>query len=166
MSLPSCSLSYSLAIMSKKDVAFTGALVTLAGLAFIHFNELMHGSNKLIHEIQGKLSSVEVKLDFVEKELSSIRYTIDSVDSQGKSLLYKAIANGDAEAASALIAAGADVNVRDNQGISPLLIALYTEQEDIVDELIAAGAAGAAGAGNTRDNQNSFLGIDIAYADL
>ena len=175
--------------MSTKNAAFTRALVTLASLAslvipiFIHFNQLMYG-------IQGRLSSVEEKLNLIE---IFTRYTIDSVDSQGKSPLYKAITNGDTEAASTLIAAGADinisdsqgispfhiavftkqknivseliatgadVNVRDNQGISPLLIAIYTKQEDIVDELIAAGAD------NTRDNQNSFPDIDIAYADL
>ena len=186
--------------MSTKDTAFTGALVILASLViptFIHFNELINEStrksNERIYGIHGRLSKIEGKLESIE---SFTRYAIDSVDSQGKSPLYKAVANEDTEAASALIAAGADVNVSDSQGISPLLIAIYIEQEDIVSELIAAGAdvnvrdnqgisplliaiyteqedivdeliaAGAAGAGNTRDNQNSFPDIDIAYADL
>ena len=136
--------------MSTKDVAFIGTLVTLASLVipiFIHFNELMHG-------IQGRLSSVEAKFDLIE---IFTRYAIDSVDSQGKSLLYKAVVNEDTEAASALIAAGADVNVRDNQDISPLHIAIYTEQKDIVDELIAAGADDTKD--DTKDNQNPWVGL-------
>ena len=154
--------------MSTKDAAFTGALVILAGLVipiFIHFNELtdksIDKSNELIYEIHGRLSKIEGKLEPIE---SFTRYTIDSVDSQGKSPLYKAVANEDTEAASALIAAGADVNIRDNQGISPSHIAVFTKQKDIVSELIAAGADV-----NVRDNQGIsplYIAIDTEQKDI
>jgi ankyrin repeat protein len=54
--------------------------------------------------------------------------------------LLEAVRSGDATAARALLAAGADANVRDVDGATPLLYAAHSANTEIVRALLAAGA--------------------------
>ena len=55
-------------------------------------------------------------------------------------LLFKAVVNGDHEAVRALLAGGADINARSNNGITPLTLAAMKGYLDITKILIDSGA--------------------------
>ena len=65
---------------------------------------------------------------------------VDSRDRNGDSALNMAAAKGNAELADALIKAGADVNLANLSGVTPLMGAGFAAKADIVKKLIAAGA--------------------------
>lgn len=61
-------------------------------------------------------------------------------DDNNKSILMYAVWIGNDAAVTHLIAKGADVNAKDAEGITPLLLAIYKERTAIALRLIAAGS--------------------------
>ncbi|MDX1294803.1 MAG: ankyrin repeat domain-containing protein [Sulfurimonadaceae bacterium] len=57
-----------------------------------------------------------------------------------KSILMYAIWLGNDDAVNHLLEKGADVNARDSEGVTPLLLAIYKDRTEIALELIKQGA--------------------------
>ena len=74
------------------------------------------------------------------KTLLTQRADVKAVQADGAGALHWAAHWDDVEMAGWLIAAGADVNVRDDLGVSPLLIASTNASAPMVERLLAAGA--------------------------
>lgn len=84
----------------------------------------------------------DAKGDDVMKMLSTPGSTvINSRDySSGEGALHIVVARGDSTYLRFLLQSGADPNIRDNKGVTPLMLAANTGQEDMV-ELLLAGKA-------------------------
>ena len=84
----------------------------------------------------------EVALSYLS-EVGSILNGIDSVSFDGQTVLMKASqvrGHGGIGIVQALLVAGADVNMKDNQGWTALMTASFYGHGGIVDALLAAGA--------------------------
>lgn len=64
----------------------------------------------------------------------------DARTSLGSTPVHLAATNPDISALKALIAAGADVNAKDNEGVTPLHLAAYTQRASHAQVLLEAGA--------------------------
>ncbi|MBN2594634.1 MAG: ankyrin repeat domain-containing protein [Sedimentisphaerales bacterium] len=83
---------------------------------------------------------VDGDIDQVKSEISAGADVNTKDGRTGWTLLYIAINKKHTEIAQFLIEKGADVNIRDNRGRTPVHLAVETGQKDIVEALIAKGA--------------------------
>jgi ankyrin repeat protein len=65
---------------------------------------------------------------------------VNARDSEGKSALHRAVATGNIDIVSALLIAGAHVDMPDEAGLTPLHIAASGSSGDVVNELLSYGA--------------------------
>jgi ankyrin repeat protein len=104
------------------------------------------GSNALQGNIGNKAqlrrACIKGQIDVVEDILKTItsKTEIDNVDSDGDTALILASFHGHTEIAQALLAAGADKDVKNNDGITALICACIMGYADTVQALLAAGA--------------------------
>lgn len=75
----------------------------------------------------------------------------DARTGRGSTPLHLAATNPDAGPLKALLAAGADVNVRDSEGVTPLHMAAYTARNENAKLLLEAGADTSAKTHSGRD---------------
>ena len=95
-------------------------------------------------QFDAALSAFEKLLDEypTSKIVSSTKQMIESVEqAKDASLFLKAIKKGDIERIKKLISQGADVNAKDNRGMTPLHKAAYYGQRQVAKVLIAKGAS-------------------------
>ena len=88
---------------------------------------------------------IETFEDTIENDIKKVfgiisTETANHKDSNGSTLLHKAVGQGDADIVKKLIKLNADVNARDNYGITPLMIAASFGYNNIIQILIVAGA--------------------------
>lgn len=81
---------------------------------------------------------------------------VDTQDGDGQSLLMLAAYHGHADTVSALIARGADVNLRNARDQSPVAGALFKGEDEVVTALVAAGADLDAGTPSARAAAEMF----------
>lgn len=75
----------------------------------------------------------------------------DAKNAMGSTPLHLAATNPDLSALKALVAAGANVNARDNDGMTPLHLAAYSSKATHARALLEAGADPVAKTDNGRD---------------
>ena len=93
----------------------------------------------------GNSQLIETFEDTIEKDIKKVvgiisRETANHKDSNGATLLHKAVIQGDADIVKKLIKLNADVNATDNDGITPLMTAASFGYDDIIQILILSGA--------------------------
>ena len=87
---------------------------------------------------------IETFEDTIENDIKKVfgiinRETANHKDSNGSTLLHKAIEQGDTEIVKKLINLNANVNAEDNDGITPLMTAASFGYNDIIQILIKSG---------------------------
>ncbi|PKL90950.1 MAG: hypothetical protein CVV21_10425 [Candidatus Goldiibacteriota bacterium HGW-Goldbacteria-1] len=86
-------------------------------------------------------SKGQVKIvNAILKALVAYKGDINVLDKDGRSALYYAVADGNADIVKSLIANGAEVNIVDKEGITPLLYAAFKKHKNVFPLLIEAGA--------------------------
>ena len=65
---------------------------------------------------------------------------LNQLDEKGNTYLTQLVVEGDSDSVGALIDCGADVNMRDRQGQTPLELAALNNQKACVERLLKAGA--------------------------
>ena len=86
---------------------------------------------------------------------------IDLVNHEGQSFLMLAAYHGHAELATALARAGADVNLLNDRGQSPLAGAIFKKEDAVIDALLSAHADPAAGQPSALDSARMFGRDDL-----
>lgn len=81
---------------------------------------------------------------------------VDMTNAAGDTLVMLAAYHGHAEAVSQLVERGADVNIRNDRGQSPLAGAVFKSEDAVVKTLLAAGANPDAGTPSARDTAKMF----------
>ena len=95
--------------------------------------------------------STEELMEFLEHGLP-----VDVVDGSGNSLLMLAAYHGHAATVRALVAAGADVDLRNERDQAPVAGALFKGEDDVVRALVEAGADLDAGTPTARQAAEMF----------
>ena len=86
---------------------------------------------------------------------------VDMVNQDGQSFIMLAAYHGHAELVRQLAAAGADVNLLNDRGQSPLAGAIFKKEDAVIDALLDAGAAPSAGLPNDLDSARMFGREDL-----
>ncbi|TRX61990.1 ankyrin repeat domain-containing protein [Corynebacterium hiratae] len=86
---------------------------------------------------------------------------VDMVNQDGQSFIMLAAYHGHAELVRQLAAAGADVNLLNDRGQSPLAGAIFKKEDAVIDALLDAGAAPSAGQPNALDSARMFGREDL-----
>lgn len=120
-------------------------LLFLACLAFPSFAEVT-SRDQPIHD-----AAREGNGDDVRRLLKADPKQRDVRTALGSTPLHLAATNPDTSAMKALIAAGADVNARDNEGATPLHMAAYSSRPKNTQLMLEAGADPQAKTDNGRD---------------
>ena len=120
-------------------------LLFLASLAFPTFAEV-RSHDQPIHDAAREGSG-----DDVRRLLKADPKQRDARTALGSTPLHLAATNPDTSAMKALIAAGADVNARDNDGATPLHMAAYSSRPKNTQLMLEAGADPQAKTDNGRD---------------
>lgn len=77
------------------------------------------------------------------ERLVSLGYRLDTRDIHGGALMHGAALHGSENALSFLLANGADPNVTNTSGFTPLMVAVSHNRNEIARQLLAAGASAA-----------------------
>lgn len=86
---------------------------------------------------------------------------VDTVNQDGQSFIMLAAYHGHAELVRQLAAAGADVNLLNDRGQSPLAGAIFKKEDAVIDALLDAGADPSAGQPNALDSARMFGREDL-----
>ncbi len=86
---------------------------------------------------------------------------VDMVNQDGQSFIMLAAYHGHAELVCQLAAAGADVNLLNDRGQSPLAGAIFKKEDAVIDALLDAGADPSAGQPNALDSARMFGREDL-----
>lgn len=86
---------------------------------------------------------------------------VDTVNQDGQSFIMLAAYHGHAELVRQLAAAGADVNLLNDRGQSPLAGAFFKKEDAVIDALLDAGADPSAGQPNALDSARMFGREDL-----
>ena len=86
---------------------------------------------------------------------------VDMVNQDGQSFIMLAAYHGHAELVRQLAAVGADVNLLNDRGQSPLAGAIFKKEDAVIDALLAAGADPTAGQPNALDSARMFGREDL-----
>ncbi|MTD90725.1 ankyrin repeat domain-containing protein [Corynebacterium hiratae] len=86
---------------------------------------------------------------------------VDMVNQDGQSFVMLAAYHGHAELVRQLAAAGADVNLLNDRGQSPLAGAIFKKEDAVIDALLDAGADPSAGQPNALDSARMFGREDL-----
>jgi ankyrin repeat protein len=104
---------------------------------------LDHGANPLLFDKNGMstlMLAAEHQGPALLKRLKDRGVAVDAKSADGSTALMYAVAGRNADNVAALIAWGADVNVENLSGDTPLALARYEDESKIADLLKAAGA--------------------------
>ncbi|MGV0369071.1 ankyrin repeat domain-containing protein [Corynebacterium aurimucosum] len=86
---------------------------------------------------------------------------VDMVNQDGQSFIMLAAYHGHAELVRQLAAVGADVNLLNDRGQSPLAGAIFKKEDAVIDALLDAGADPSAGQPNALDSARMFGREDL-----
>ena len=86
---------------------------------------------------------------------------VDMVNQDGQSFIMLAAYHGHAELVRQLAAVGADVNLLNDRGQSPLAGAIFKKEDAVIDALLDAGADPTAGQPNALDSARMFGREDL-----
>ncbi|WP_295806881.1 ankyrin repeat domain-containing protein [uncultured Corynebacterium sp.] len=86
---------------------------------------------------------------------------VDMVNQDGQSFIMLAACHGHAELVRQLVAAGADVNLLNDRGQSPLAGAIFKKEDAVIDVLLDAHADPTAGQPNAIDSARMFGREDL-----
>ena len=86
---------------------------------------------------------------------------VDMVNQDGQSFIMLAAYHGHAELVRQLAAVGADVNLLNDRGQSPLAGAIFKKEDAVIDALRDAGADPTAGQPNALDSARMFGREDL-----
>lgn len=86
---------------------------------------------------------------------------VDMVNQDGQSFVMLAAYHGHAELVRQLAAAGADVNLLNDRGQSPLAGAIFKKEDAVIDALLDVGADPTAGQPNALDSARLFGREDL-----
>ena len=114
---------------------FLAFALLVAALAAQAQSPVQTGGDLPIHDAARLGSGAEV-----EQLLKANPALRDARNSLGTTPLHLAATNGDPGPLKALLAAGAEVNVRDKEGITPLHLATYSDRSNNALLLLRAGA--------------------------
>ena len=94
---------------------------------------------------------------------------VDMVNQDGQSFIMLAAYHGHAELVRQLAAAGADVNLLNDRGQSPLAGAIFKKEDAVIDALLDAGRpvrAVVRSEGSGRAQALAARGVELAVADM
>lgn len=86
---------------------------------------------------------------------------VDMVNQDGQSFIMLAAYHGHAELVRLLAAVGADVNLLNDRGQSPLAGAIFKKEDAVIDALLDAGADPTVGHPNAVDSARMFGREDL-----
>jgi ankyrin repeat protein len=87
-----------------------------------------------------KKESLYNDLDGIKKIISENPDRINQIDKDGNSFLHRAVHTGNVDMVKFLVSRGADVNVKDNYGQTPVQIAAQLDDVQIIIHLVSHGA--------------------------
>jgi ankyrin repeat protein len=87
-----------------------------------------------------KKTSLYNDLDGLKKIISENPDRINQIDKDGNSFLHRAVHTGNVDMVKFLVSRGADVNVKDNYGQTPVQIAAQLDDAEIIIHLVSNGA--------------------------
>eukprot|EP00994_Dinema_validum_P000415 NODE_107_length_2523_cov_69.948666_g74_i0.p1 GENE.NODE_107_length_2523_cov_69.948666_g74_i0~~NODE_107_length_2523_cov_69.948666_g74_i0.p1 ORF type:complete len:733 (+),score=198.69 NODE_107_length_2523_cov_69.948666_g74_i0:29-2227(+) len=87
---------------------------------------------------------------------------INAVNKQGRTVIHYLAADGWVRISKALVALGADPDVADKEGVTPMMLAVSADEEDMVEALIELGVTSGAPPGRQRAAMKWMLGLGMA----
>lgn len=121
------------------DIALTGDVDALSALMDAKGVEFLMQDN--FGETAASISSVKGNLDSVKLLVTRGKISIDATGNTGNSLLTWAAGYGKIDVVNYLIAQNADLNIKNNDGKSALMLAYEKGYKSIANALLAAGAS-------------------------
>ncbi|MHB9147646.1 MAG: ankyrin repeat domain-containing protein [Candidatus Amoebophilus sp.] len=128
------------------------------------------GANKSIPDRNGK-TPIQYALEkagrpLFRQLLNALQIDINEKDSNGHTLLHRAIAEGNEKLAEQLMVAGADINIKDKHGNTPLHLAIQQKNLSLLKQMLAAEASKSTGCINTKNNdQQTPLHLAVIQGD-